>query len=372
MESELGVEADLKPEALLDGVGIFWAVWASVWTALVEGGMGFLVSRRHTPTLRIRGLGLSLTAVALLHLYWASVQMGHMVGPLVPGDAEFWVMGTYLPLGIVLFHASNSRFLHVARAQKRYAEGAQGGCVPGSRRCPTCQGRGVPGRFRRLRRLDYTSKTLIVVGLGTVLQLLLTVLMYVISRKWHRSWGIPGTDVYGTEMEQNMQMGRGWEWWPSVVWQFFWAWVVAPTILWRARDIHDTQGWRVQTIGCAIANLHATPMWLVALYVPAMERVNQYWNPPQWICLSIVLMEILTVFLPCWEALRHQALLQETLDSVAQWEKKQGASGAKSVNSASMAVATVASGGWKSTTGSAKSYDSGESILTMSALEHVL
>jgi hypothetical protein len=31
-----------------------------------------------------------------------------------------------------------------------------------------------------------------------------------------------------------------------------------------------------------VASLHATPMWLVALYVPAMEKVNQYFIPPQW------------------------------------------------------------------------------------------
>ena len=41
--------------------------------------------------------------------------------------------------------------------------------------------------------------------------------------------------------------------WPSVFWQFFWAWVVAPSILWRARRLHDTQGWRTQTIACCLS-----------------------------------------------------------------------------------------------------------------------
>lgn len=36
--------------------------------------------------------------------------------------------------------------------------------------------------------------------------------MYVISRKWHSSWGINGTEVTGTDMERKMLMGRGWEW----------------------------------------------------------------------------------------------------------------------------------------------------------------
>ncbi|KAI2956732.1 hypothetical protein CBS147323_9149 [Aspergillus niger] len=53
-------------------------------------------------------------------------------------------------------------------------------------------------------------------------------------------------------------------------------------VLWKSRHIHDTHGWRVQTIGCVITNLPATLMWLIALHVPAMEPVNQYWLPPQW------------------------------------------------------------------------------------------
>lgn len=36
-------------------------------------------------------------------------------------------------------------------------------------------------------------------------------------------------------------------------WQFFWSWIIAPVVLWKSREIHDTQGWRVQTIGCALA-----------------------------------------------------------------------------------------------------------------------
>lgn len=70
--------------------------------------------------------------------------------------------------------------------------------------------------------------------------------------------------------------------WPSVFWQVFWAWIVAPIILWQSRGIHDTQGWRLQTVACCIASLHATPMWLIALYLPQMEKVNEYFIPPQW------------------------------------------------------------------------------------------
>ncbi|UNI15547.1 hypothetical protein JDV02_002071 [Purpureocillium takamizusanense] len=369
MGSEFGVHADSKPEPNLDSAGIFWATWTCLWTVILVSGMGYLIARRETPILRLRGLGISLVAITLLHLYWISVQLGYILGPITPGDAEYWIMGIYLPFGIALFHASNSRFLHVAQAQRKYAE--QGGKALEARAGSKRPG----GLLDRFKRLDYSAKILAIVIFGMFLQLMLTVFMYIMSRKWHSSWGIPGTEVTGTEMEQKMQMGRGWEWWPSVFWQFFWAWIVAPVVLWKSRGIHDTQGWRVQTIGCAVSNLHAAPMWLIALYVPGMDPVNRYFIPPQWIAVSIMLTEGFTVFLPCWEVMRHQTLRQETLDSIAQWESKNRLSQraeSKSVHTASSTRVESIMSGWKSTNGSVKTTKSDESILTMSALEHVL
>ena len=36
--------------------------------------------------------------------------------------------------------------------------------------------------------------------------------MFLISRKFHSGWGISGTEVTGTAMEQKAEQGRGWEW----------------------------------------------------------------------------------------------------------------------------------------------------------------
>ena len=41
--------------------------------------------------------------------------------------------------------------------------------------------------------------------------------------------------------------------WPSLFWQFAWAWIVAPIILWQSRGIRDTHGWQLQTMACCIA-----------------------------------------------------------------------------------------------------------------------
>ncbi|KAJ5178692.1 hypothetical protein N7492_001902 [Penicillium capsulatum] len=364
MGSELGVHADSQPGIMINGVTIWWACWTCIWTAVVALGITYLIVHRNSPTLRIRGLGFSLSAIVFLHIYWASVQLGLMYGPLFPGDCEYWLMGTWLPCGLAIFHASNSRFLHVAKHQKKFAwSSSRLVDSPHDREHKT----GLTGRFLRL---SYTTKILIVVGISVFFQLFLTVLMWVISRKWHSSWGIPGTEVHGTQMEQKMEMGRGWEWWPGVLMQVVWSWIIAPVVLWRSRSIRDTQGWRIQTIGCAISSLHATPMWLIATYVPAMEPLSRYWLPPQWICLSIVFIEIFTIFVPCWEVMRHQALRQETLDSIAQWElKTKGGKGSesKSLTSGSTMVGSLLSGFT-----SLNKNSSQEGILTLGALETVL
>ncbi|KAJ5782293.1 hypothetical protein N7457_004067 [Penicillium paradoxum] len=365
MGSEFGATAESKPEIDLSPVTIWWAVWACVWTSAVLAGMAYLIAHRDMPTLRIRGLALSLTSIVVLHLYWTPTQFGTMIGAIMPGDCGYWLMGTLLPCGMALFHGSNTRFQHVAKLQRKYAlDGHRFVDSP-----PTEQKDGLINRFRQLR---YTTKILIYVAIAMFFQVFLTILMWLISRKYHDSWGIPGTGVHGTPAEILAAQGAGWEWWPGVVSQFFWSWVVAPVVLWKSRKIHDTHGWRVQTIGCAIASLHATPMWLIGLYVPAMAPVNAVWVPSQWMCLSIMIIEIFTIFLPCWEVMRHQSLRQETLDSIARWETnvKSVSSEDKSLNSDTTVVASMISG-WKSNT-STCTLNSRDSILTMGALEHVL
>ncbi|KAH7113348.1 hypothetical protein EDB81DRAFT_825124 [Dactylonectria macrodidyma] len=361
-------EANAKPQANLNALGIFWIAFALSWTMIVAGGMLFLWRRRDMPILRIRGLPLSFLAITLLHLYWGAVQTGYVWFPLAAPQVEYWIMSIYLPCGIALFHASNSRFLHVAKAQKELfaSDSASIKTKPVKSKSLIC----------RFRSLNYTRKILVIVGAGMLFQFLLTIFMYLISRKFHPRFGIPGTEVTGTEDVQKSKMRRGWEWWPSVFWQFFWAWIVAPYILWQARGINDTQGWRTQTIACCLSSLHATPLWLIALYVPAMSAVDSFWIPPQWIALSIMMLEIFTIFLPCWEVFRYQALRHEALESIAQWQLNRNVGKA----SRSITTASTSAGGsfltaWSkdgSTTSGSTTSASGVSILTMEALEYVL
>lgn len=159
----------------LDAVGIFWTTLAAAWTLAILAGSSFLLYHYHRcPPLRIRGIPLSVGAVALLHGYWASVQLGYVVRDAMPGDAEYWIMGTWLPLGIALFHASNSRFLHVARAQRRFLT-AEEEEEEAEQQGKNEQDAGAPrGLLSRVRRMEHTSRVFTLVGAGMVFQVCLS------------------------------------------------------------------------------------------------------------------------------------------------------------------------------------------------------
>jgi hypothetical protein len=83
-----------------------------------------------------------------------------------------------------------------------------------------------------------------------------------------------------------------------------------------------------------------------------------------------MLLEIFTVFVPIIEVLKHKALTEETLNSIARWEsRKKGFSGGKSINSDSTRSSWTVRMGRAS---SVHTSSSGGSILTMEALEHTL
>jgi hypothetical protein len=150
------------PEPNLDGLGIFWIVWTFIWTFIVISGMVFLWRRRDMPMLRIRDLPLTFVAITMLHLYWGAVQTGYVYFPLFTPEGEFWIMSLYFPIGIALFHASNSRFLHVAKQQKElFASDEKAYNRPRARRDS------LLGKFQAL---DYTKKILVTIGLGMIVQ----------------------------------------------------------------------------------------------------------------------------------------------------------------------------------------------------------
>ncbi|KAI1383632.1 uncharacterized protein F4822DRAFT_421229 [Hypoxylon trugodes] len=350
-----------------DKVGTFYIAFSSTWTFLLVVGMAFLIANRSNPILKIRGLPLSLTAIAFIHFYWILAQITYPIGatlPVLPAyDIQYFFMGSWFPLGVALFHASNTRFLYVAKLQKQYTQ------PPNLRRKKTgCNGANTSW-LCSLRNLDDPTRILIYVGIGMFIQILLTVGMWLACSKYHPSFGIAGTELRGdTIAEQMVELGRGWEWWPSALWQVIWTWIIAPILIWKAWGIRDTLGWRLQTIGCCVSNLHATPLWLIAMYVPAFAPVNKYFIPSQWIQLSVMMFEVFTIFVPCWQVVRHRSLRKRAADSNARWDTTSQAT-----------LRASNSGEWKSMSNAEKGptidildKEMGDRLFTLGALDHVL
>ncbi|OTA97435.1 hypothetical protein M434DRAFT_391897 [Hypoxylon sp. CO27-5] len=350
-----------------DAVGKFYISFCASWTFLLLLGVVFLVINRKNPILKIRGIGLSLTAILFLHVYWILAQITYPIGLTLPVilayDIQYFFMGIWFPLGVALFHASNTRFLHVAKLQKQYTQSPN---IP--RKKSGCNGADTSW-LCRLRNLDYSKRILIYIGLGGIFQVLLTVGMWLMCLKYHPTFGIPGTELSSATIpEQLVELSRGWEWWPSALWQVIWTWIIAPVMIWKAWGIRDTLGWRFQTIGCCLSNLHATPLWLISMYVPAFAPVNQYFSPSEWIHLSVMMFEVFTVFVPCWLVVQHHRLRRRAADTNAKWD-------------AASQTTLKASGSmeWKSASAAEKGLtidfldkELGDRLFTMSALDHVL
>lgn len=91
------------------------------WNVLLAAGMIFLWMHRQLPSLRMRKLLLLFGGVLSLHVYAILCIVVYPVGAVFSCSLEFWVMSIYLPLGIALFHAANTQFLHHASRQKHFA-----------------------------------------------------------------------------------------------------------------------------------------------------------------------------------------------------------------------------------------------------------
>ncbi|KXJ88362.1 GPCR, GprK-type [Microdochium bolleyi] len=323
-----------------DAVGKFYISFCVVWSTLLFAGIAFLVANRHNPIVRVRGLVLPVAAILCLHSYWVLAQLVYPIGltmPLVLAyDIQYFFMGIWFPLGIALFHAFNTRFLHVAEMQKRFLQ------VGHRQRSSAVKKGGGLFLFKQLMDKDFVNRILLYIATGMVVQVLLTVGMWLACRKYHPTFGLPGTELKGETLpEQLIHLGRGWEWWPSVLWQFVWTWIVAPMLIWRAWGIHDTLGWRFQTIGCCLSNLHATPMFLISTYVPAFALVNKFYAPSQWIHLSVLMFEIFTIFVPCWRIWR-QAVMKTRAE---EWNSKRGsAAGTTELSRDSSSTSSLKSG----------------------------
>ncbi|KAF2130552.1 hypothetical protein P153DRAFT_384815 [Dothidotthia symphoricarpi CBS 119687] len=368
------------PSFLLDSTGWTYMGMMIVWTVAFIAGVGYLWINRQLQSLRMRRIPLLLAGLIPLHLYGVVCLLSYLLGPLLPCTAEYWVMNLYLPFGIAIFHATNSQFLHIASRQKQFAHMST---LKASKSIDQERAQRVANsRWRRIfagvERSDNIERTLLLIGVGIAIQILLALFIFLGSEKFHPGWGLFNYTIDGTGMEARMNCSKGWEWWLSIIWQFFWAWFYAPYMLWKSRGVRDVHGWRIQTICCCIVGLPATPLWLAGLYIPQMAPVNAVMPPPVWFSACIFFMEIFTLGFPIAGVIKGNKLRQETLEAIADWEKRQERNSVAfvdgSLNDLSLYSDTTAlSIGGTATLKGKTSFESSKSdLLTMTALENAL
>ncbi|KAJ8118781.1 hypothetical protein OPT61_g316 [Boeremia exigua] len=371
-------------KAQLGPLGWFYIGFEICWNLSLVAAMAFLWRHRDLPSIRMRKLPLLFTGVGALHVYGAISIWAYPFGAYFPCTVIFWMMSILVPFGMAMFQAANTQFLHVASRQKQLAHmSTLRDHKPISEKEAASMGN---NRLRRIvsgvERADRVGRSLVFIAIGMVLQVAVSLLVFLGSEKFHLGWGLWDYNVKGTEAELYLKCNQGWEWWASIVWQFVWAWIYAPYMIWKSRGIRDVHGWRLQTICCCIAGLPASPLWLAGLYSPSMAVVGAYVPPPIWFGISIFLMEIITLGFPIVGVFKAQSLRRETLEAIDEWEKRQalnksdstlaaeGSIKDGSVYSDTYSKTTTLKSGGDLTVNSLEPTKSG--ILTMTALENTL
>ncbi|CAA9962758.1 hypothetical protein PTMSG1_06132 [Pyrenophora teres f. maculata] len=369
----------MEYQLFLDRLGWTYVSIFIVWNVLLASGLTFLWLNRQHPTLRMRRLPVLFTGIISLHIYGNICCLAYPFGAAFPCSVVFWMMSIAVPLGMALFHASNSQFLHLASRQKRFAHMSS---LKDHEPIDEKKAQEVSNsRWKRImkgvERADNIERTLIFIGMGMIAQVALVLFVFLASEKFHPGFGIFDYTIKGTGMEATANCVKGWEWWLSIVWQLFWSWVYAPWILFKSRSIKDVHGWRLQTICCCLVGLPASPLWLAGLYAPQFAPFSAVFPPPVWFAVCFSMMEVFSIGFPIVNLLRSKRLAQETIDAIADWETRQAAAGLndttnqyKTGDSLTTTITVKSSGDFSYSQQSFESHKS--DILTMTALENAL
>ncbi|KAL8867647.1 MAG: hypothetical protein Q9174_005521, partial [Haloplaca sp. 1 TL-2023] len=232
----------------LDGYGISLLIFIVVYTVFLLAACAYLWLQRNHPVLKMRKVSTMLMAVLTLHVFAFVVFTVYPLNGGWPCAVEFWAMSVYLPLGIGLWQIQNQQLLLVSRQQTELMESPDTykNLLP-----PRKSGLGS-GKYWMLRfkmwyqGISTKGKYEGFVFIGMIIQLVVSLVVYNISRKFN-SYGIV------SQPTSPGQCRRGWEWIPSVVWQFIFNFFFGPYLLFKIRNIRDAYQWRLQTIIAVIA-----------------------------------------------------------------------------------------------------------------------
>ncbi|KAF1811703.1 hypothetical protein P152DRAFT_48877 [Eremomyces bilateralis CBS 781.70] len=279
-------------EPNLNGLGVFYICLSLLYTIFVLGGLWALWLHRDTTAVRIRGFWTIFSAVLCIHMYSMAVVLVYPLNGILKCGTEFWMMSIVLPFSVALFQASNIRLSAYYEGQRSLINSPTTGGRKA--RYPT----EMRGLLRWWREQNSATKTYVFIALGLTVQLFVTLFLFFGSRRFHGSYGFFSRHVGPADC------CRGYEWIPSVFWQFLWASVFGPYVLLRIRYIRDVHYWAWQTRLAIIAALPGTPLWLAFVYSdnPRLMKVSKSFVPAGWFLPGLITMQFVSIYFPLHDA----------------------------------------------------------------------
>ncbi|KAI9726347.1 MAG: hypothetical protein M1828_001621 [Chrysothrix sp. TS-e1954] len=288
-----------------------------IYTFSLLAGLALLWKHRGSSAVRIRGYPTIAITVLCLHVYVAAIFIVYPIGSGYECNTEFWYMNVLFPFGLAVFQGASARLFAVSKLQQdvfvsnRWSE----------KKLPFAWN--IQGLKAWYKQRNFAQRTYLWIYVMMGVQVIVTFFVFFGSRRFH-----PTTGVFGQHVGP-IACRRGFEWLPSVLWQFVWTWILGPYYLFRSRRIRDTHHWALQTRLVVIAGLPGTPLWLAFLYTegnPHLDNLNYYWPPASWyvpvdlnqaiipfvkylqgqrFAPGLIVMQVSSILIPLLDARRH-------------------------------------------------------------------
>ncbi|KAF8250869.1 hypothetical protein K440DRAFT_653406 [Wilcoxina mikolae CBS 423.85] len=282
----------------LSGIGMTYIAVAVIFSALVAAGMAVLLRHRNLPFIRLRKVPLIILALVLLHLQLVFDLLVYPLNGALPCSAEYWIMAVCLPAGVAAFQINNWVLFSRVWGQKHLLSlytRSKGALAEDRAKDVALHGSFAQRQWYKWAQLCILKKMYILVAVGTAILFVISLVIFLISRRFHASFGLVGAKATA------FQCHFGWEWFPSSIWQAIWTYGVGPFILFKIRKIRDTHHWRLQTTLVILFSLPALPLWLSTWFTPDFYNMNTYWPPNLWFVPGLAAMEITILIFPLME-----------------------------------------------------------------------
>lgn len=165
-----------------DSLGKAYASVIIIWTALLLAGITWLIVNRRLHFVRMRNLPVAIGSVVLLWVYLFKILMAYTTNGHFSCRAEYWIMNIYLPLGIALFQANVMQLRSISLQQTKLLSRQSSAST-----IQDIQLRKRLGRYS-WRDLTEAQKGYVFIGLGLLIQLIITSAMYATSPVLQGDW----------------------------------------------------------------------------------------------------------------------------------------------------------------------------------------